>query len=188
MGGAGMRIVLVHGISTKGADNTDRLATALVERGMRVLPVKYKPVSALSAPRRADEIARQVRNYAMPGDAAVAHSFGCLVLYEAMRQGARFGPVVFFSAAMEQDVCFPPEGMARLLNVCHPYDKALTAGRWLPWHPFGLLGRDGYAGVIDSRISEEQSTAEVGAYNHSAPYFSEQYVGYWADRVVQFVA
>lgn len=182
-----MRVILVHGINTKGTKNTDRLAAALVDRGLRVLPVKYAPVNAITAPRRAPEIARQVRNYALPGDAIVAHSFGCLVAYTAMEQGARFGPVVFFSAAMEQEVCFPADGMKALLNVTHPYDKALTVGKWLPWHPFGLLGRDGYAGVIDSRITEEQSTAEVGKYNHSAPYFSPEHVDFWADRVRDFL-
>ncbi len=140
-----MRVIQVHGINTKGTENTDRLAAALADR---VLPVKYAPVNAIKAPRRVPEIARQVRDDALPGDAIVAYS---------------------------------------LRNVTHPYDKALTAGKWLPWHPFGRLGRDGHAGVIHSRITEEQSTAEVGRFNRSAPKFSAEHVDFWSDRVRDFL-
>ena len=183
-----IRAIVVHGINTTGETNTDRLAERLEARGVEVVPVKYSPVRWWSARWRAESIARTVRNYVLPGDAAIAHSFGCLVLYRAMQQGAQFGRVVFFSAAMERKVCFPHDGMQRLLNVCHPYDRALRAGSLLPWHPFGLLGRDGYGGDPDSRIREVQSTARVGPHRHTAPFFAGEHLPHWEEVVHEFLS
>lgn len=182
------KVLIVHGISTDGTDNTDRLAAELVSSGLQVLPVKYHPVRWYNARHRADSVARTLMGHYDPGDSAIGHSFGCLVLYRAMEMGARFGRVVFFGAAMERDIRIPVHGCDRLLNVTNPYDRALSAGRMLPWHPFGALGRDGYAGVLDERIREEQSTARAGPHNHTAPYFSAEFLGYWSRRVYEFVA
>lgn len=182
------RVILVHGINTDGKGNTDVLADALERRGLDVVRFKYKPVRFWNARWRVDDVARSVRNYIEPGDCAVGHSFGCLTLFEAMRQGAEFEAVVYFGAAMDKRVTFPFHGMHRLLNVANPYDGALTLGNWLRFrHPFGLLGRDGYAGPPDRRVRHLQSADYAGPHNHTAPYFDPAFVEQWAQRVYEFV-
>jgi hypothetical protein len=183
------KVLLVPGINTDGADNVHRLGAPLSDLGLEVVPVTYRTARWYSARWRRKSIAHTLLGLYDPGDSIVAHSFGCLVTYTAMEMGAEFGRVVFLSAAMERDARFPCHGMTKLLNLYNPHDRALTVGSMLPFgHPFGPMGRDGYAGVRDDRIIDRQHAVRAGPHNHTIPYFASPHIDQIARRIYDFVA
>lgn len=183
-----MRVILVRGINDGPSGDLLAMGAALEQRGLEVIPFRYSPVRAWNARWKLDDVSRSIRNYVQRGDHAVGHSFGCAALFDAMYHGARFGRVVFFGAAMEKEITFPRHGFTRLMNVTNPYDRALTMGSWLAFrHPFGLLGRDGYAGPDDDLIDHVQTGEKVGKYRHTIPYLGDDYLDRWVEKVHEFL-
>lgn len=183
------RIILVRGIDKGPTGDLRRMADALELRGWEVIRFEYSPVYFWNARWKIDDVARSIQNFVQPGDHAIGHSFGCAALFRAMHEGSRFGRVVFFGAALSKRLTFPKHGFQRLLNVTNPYDRALTFGNWLAFrHPFGLLGRDGYAGPPDDFIQHVITGEKAGPYNHTIPYLGEAFLPAWIDKVHEFLA
>lgn len=183
-----MRIILVRGINDGPRGDLNAMGDVLEAKGFEVIRFSYAPVRAWNARFKLDDVSRSIRNYVRTGDHAVGHSFGCAALFDAMYHGARFGRVVFFGAAMEKEITFPRHGFTRLMNVTNPYDRALTFGSWLAFrHPFGLMGRDGYAGPPDDWIEHVQTGERVGKFRHTEPYLGENYLDHWAEKIHDFI-
>ena len=179
------RIHTVNGIWDDGTHSTDRLGRALAGRGWSWRDCNYPTAHPWTA-RSRDAVARraaQLQKQVIAGDHVAAHSFGALVTLEAMRQGARFGVVVLFGAAAERDVEIPVGGCDELINVHQPRDLALMFGGLLLAHPFGAMGRLGYAGN-DLRVTNVLDDTEptLGPWRHSH-YFTEPNLGVWVGRV-----
>lgn len=169
-----MKVDVQHGAWSDGTDSTDRLASRLVDAGFEVHNPEHDDfATVLTASARAAEFAAVLLEAHEPGDCAVGHSHGCLVILEAMRQGARYDTVVFLAAAVDADVTFPYHGCRRLVNVSNPFDLALAAGAWIPGHPFGRLGKIGYFGPPDERVEDVRRASRAGRWNHSDPYFDD---------------
>jgi hypothetical protein len=85
----------------------------------------------------------------------VAHSLGCDAVREIMTAcpQAVFRRVLFIAPAMERDIKWDRFRFERMLVMRNPKDGAILAGAALPWHPFGLAGRDGFA-TDDPRIRD----------------------------------
>lgn len=137
----------IHNWSWSKDSFTDRLLDSLSHEH-EVVDVQYPRMWAFMAyidyaiERRADRIVAKNT----PGDVLIAHSFGCLASIYAMRKGAKFSKVFFFGAAAEVDIEIPDDAFDELHNIHSNTDRALFAGEKLPFHKFGYLGRDGYAG------------------------------------------
>lgn len=145
-----MRILGVNGIWNPDSGKTsftDQLLTPLKFKGYRVRDISYRRMLALKAyiPQEIEKRALLVIDAYEPGDAVIAHSFGCLLTITAMKLGARFGKVFFFGAAVSQDAEIPPN-YEHLYNIHSPSDGALWLGTLLPFHPFGGMGKWGYRG------------------------------------------
>jgi hypothetical protein len=170
-----MRVLGVHGIRNDGATNTDLMLADLARLGWSTVDVDYARVGVLTARWRAIQFrrARQVFAAARPGDAVVAHSYGCLLVLRAMELGMQFGSVFFFGAALNSDFTFPILGMRRLYNIHNPADRALGLGSMLVWHDFGDLGKAGYAGPPDPRIVDIPASAADPQHEplHHSCYF-----------------
>lgn len=172
-----MRILGVNGIRTDGRNNTDLLLNELKENGFDTVDVSYPEVNIFTARSRKRQFknAQRIVDAYKPGDAVMAHSYGCLLTLRAMELGAKFSTVFFFGAAMNDDFSFPAEGMQRLHNFHNPNDVALTLGRLLWWHDFGAMGQTGYDGPPDQRIINtpmpEESKGRL-SLNHSH-YFTK---------------
>lgn len=148
-----MRILGINGIRTDGSNSTDLLLRDLADLGHETVDVNYPRVNIFTARWRSRQLrnAQHLVDAHKPGDAVVAHSYGCLLTLRAMELGASFGTVFFFSAAMNDDFSFPPEGMRRLFNIHRQDDRALTLGDLLLWHDFGAMGKTGYSGLPPDR-------------------------------------
>jgi hypothetical protein len=145
-----MRILGVNGIhnwSWSKDSFTDRILAAL-SHDHDVVDISYPRMLAVlvysdyARNRRVKNIIKQNQ----PGDILIAHSFGCLASILAMKQGARFSKVFFFGAACEPDIEIPEDAFDELYNIHSQEDRTLKLGDLLPWHPFGLMGCNGYKG------------------------------------------
>lgn len=169
------RLLLHHGIWTHGDQSTIPLARDLESIGYRTYNPQHSEFArVLGAGKMARRFSRDLIANHKPGDHALGHSHGCLVILEAMRAGARFGTVFLVGAAVEEDVTFPYHGAERIINVYNPFDIALAAGTAIPDHPFGALGLTGYAGPPDARVEEHAWPSRDGRWNHTMPYFSKK--------------
>jgi hypothetical protein len=85
----------------------------------------------------------------------VAHSLGCDAVREVMDHCPQqvFRRVVLIAPAMEQNVRWERRRFEQMLVMRNPKDAAILAGAALPWHPFGLAGRDGFR-TADKRITQ----------------------------------
>jgi len=144
----------VNGILSHGSGSTDLLLYRLQELGHATndvaIPLRGIVQSYFDSINKKD--GALLNSLVEPGDVAVSHSRGGLVVLEAMKLGARFSKVFLLAPAMRRDVVFPYFGATEIHILCNKHDTALKLGRWLPFrHPFGALGLYG-ATVKDPRI------------------------------------
>lgn len=178
-----MKVLGVNGIRTDGRGNTDALLADLGECGWTVQDVNYPRVWALTARsrRRQYDRARYLVEAHAPGDAVVAHSYGCLLTLRAMELGASFGAVFWFAPAMDADYVIPIGGARRVFVIHDPRDRAIALGSLLWWHDFGEMGRCGYRGPPDPRVVNVRADIASEArdpWKHSH-YFADPERGRW---------
>jgi pimeloyl-ACP methyl ester carboxylesterase len=152
------KVIGINGILSHGACGTDLALKDLSGMGYTTLDYDYPMRTALSAwfnKNRWDD-AKGLLELTEGGDHILAHSYGCLIVLEAMRMGAKFDQVFFFGAAASSDryPWFPmlPDACNDLYVVYNPADRALRYGSMIPFHPFGKLGYKGYRGTPDDRV------------------------------------
>ncbi|HYD35948.1 MAG TPA: hypothetical protein VD999_07860 [Vitreimonas sp.] len=172
------RIIGVNGIlnfSWSEDSFTDKVLGGLSYE-FDVYDVKYPLMTALlgyssfAISRRAKALYNQSR----PGDVVIAHSFGCLLVIEAMKMGAQYSQVFFFGAAAECDTALTDEGFGIIYNIHSRDDRALYMGNMLPLHKFGCLGKDGYTGP-NPRVLNIEGKPGTG---HGG-YISTSQICYW---------
>lgn len=185
-----MKILGVNGIRTDGHNNTDLMLADLAKLGWTTADVQYPLVRAVTARSRTRQLAnaQHVVEAHNPGDAVVAHSYGCLLTLRAMELGARFSDVFFFAPAMDRDFTFPYHGMRHLWVMHDRTDLALSLGAMLWWHDFGDMGEHGYGGPPDNRVVNVDVTEpSADAWKHShyfEPANRPKWVGF-VDRRLQ---
>lgn len=108
----------------------------------------------------------------------ISHSNGCLVAQEAFKQGLSINSWFAFAGAATSDrMTYPGRAFKWAYSIYNPYDLALKVGAWLPWHPFGRLGSEGYrgnrCGQWDRRFKNVNGAASHYGLNHSH-YFKEE--------------
>lgn len=158
-----MKILGVNGIQTWSWSNdsfTDKILNQLKLR-YEVKDVRFPRMWAIFAYFNSpiERRAQAIIDASEDGDHVVAHSFGCLATLKAMEKGRKFGKVFFFAPACEVRIKIPKTGCEALYVIHSKTDRALMLGekflpegRWfLPNHPFGRLGLDGYRGR-DKRV------------------------------------
>lgn len=174
-----VRVLGWNGIQTNGSGSTDLFVNDLKQLGYDAKDVNYPRVNIFTArsKRRLKANASKVLADHKPDDCVVAHSYGCAVALEAMRQGAKFKHVFLFSPAIDSDIVFP-EGAAESITVFYNRrDRAIFAGMLLWRHVFGAMGRRGYRGKPDGRVvNVDYKTVSGGSslLNHSL-YFKNEH-------------
>lgn len=182
-----MRILGVNGIRSDGAASTDRLLAELRRLGHETVDINYPRVGFLSARWRWQQKlnAGYILDMHRPGDAVVAHSYGCLLALRAMELGALFSQVFYFGAALNDDFSFPFLGMKRLWNVHQADDRAVALGSLLLRHDFGPMGQTGYGGKPpDPRIVNVPATGhQVTEPLRHSDYFLNGNLLRWAEFI-----
>lgn len=174
-------LVTVHGFNVRdnGAGTTDLFRAPAERLGYRVVEAD-RGFEFLAGARsrflnekRARDIVEKLdgyvrRNY--PGGVhrdgltphaditGLGHSDGCRKLLEAAWLRPMFRRLIFINPALDADAAIPPE--VRRIDVWHvPGDLAVTAAKYLLWHPWGDMGAGGYRGnrtdVVTNHNAEE---------------------------------
>lgn len=164
-------IWLVHGfnVADGGAGTVGRLTPYLQAAGFTVKPFRYGWRGLLGVRFGNGGIARLLNDAMNPGDLAIGHSNGCAIIHRAAKNyGAPFGPIAYLNPALDRDALLPPQ--IPHLAVWHsPSDRPVAWARWLPFHPWGDMGADGYRGYYDPRITNhnKQTDYPLSSRTHS---------------------
>lgn len=177
-----MKILSINGIRTDGSESTDLLLSDLEDRGFDTLDVNYPEVNILGARSRETqyENAQILLDAHEPGDALIAHSYAGLISLRAMEKGAKFGKVFWFSPAMNVDFVIPYLGCTELYVIHTLEDKAIALGEKLWWHDFGAMGRVGYQGPPDPRVTNIQAEPDERDPMIHSHYFLDGNREVWA--------
>lgn len=101
---------------------------------------------------------KRILDHVPYGCNVIAHSLGGLFTGWSMKLGARFRCAFFLAPAMSRFWTFPPLG-AKYIWIFHSRsDFAIRAGEALLAHPFGPMGRLGYATLDDPRVVNIETT------------------------------
>lgn len=179
-----MKVITINGINTHGQSSTDLMLGRLNTMGWDTHDFNYKHTNVLTARWNRKKAAKKLLNEMEPGDCAVAHSFGCAVLFEALRMGAEFKTIFLFSPAMSHAVTMPYHSCKDAYVVYHPGDKAIKMGAKLVFHVFGKMGIIGYGGPMDRRVVNVSIPGDESLDPHKhSDYFRGVLLDYWSSWV-----
>ena len=178
-----MRINLVHGILTGGADqHPERLPTYLT--GFEVKYVDYGDIGALATRFINPIIVRCLLPYLEPLDIFMGHSNGCAIGYDLMRQGAGFTGAVLINAALEQTI-YRPANVGWIDVYFNAGDTATEAAEvgarlGLVDPVWGEMGHAGYIGT-DGQIANIDcgNTPGLPAVSGHSDIFSDDKLPAW---------
>lgn len=136
-----MRIVGVNGIRTHGATSTDLVLAAMRERGFETVDVQLPWRSVFTARFGGKGDGKLVAENSQDGDVLVAHSFGCLRSWHAHKI-RNYAAIFCIAPAMSRRTKWRDPN--RVHCWFSPDDKAVLAGTFLPFHPFGAAGTKGF--------------------------------------------
>jgi len=152
----------VRGINGSKSGDMDALASSVANLGREVFIIEY-PVTrwweAWSRQLQFD-VAEVIVDATQDGQDIAGHSFGCLGIHRAMEEGRIFNHVTYLGPAMNRDFRFPDGKAARVDVFYNPMDKAVLAGKMIPFHDIGDMGVSGSDWEhIDPRV-----------HNHASPH------------------
>lgn len=188
----------IHGVNGIWTENepynntTDVLLQELSSKGYKTRDYNYPKMTALQAysTRLEKKHARQLLAEVTPGDVAIGHSRGGLVIWRACKLGAQFSTIVLFAPAMDSDMVWPRDCAKKIVVIHDPRDKALALGKILPFHRFGTLGKYGYTGEPDPRIEHINAfevANDVPAYSYDRLFHSHYFknLNIWTPLVIK---
>lgn len=158
---------LVHGfnVSDGGKKTTSRLQPALEDYGHEIKIFDYGWVGLMGAWFLNPRIVRAFMERIEPGDSAVGHSNGCVIIYMATMYGAPLRILFYFAPALKRDLPVAPQ-VEHVHVIASENDSAVKFARWMrllvPWAPlgdplWGDMGAIGY-GPDEERSSHYPKT------------------------------
>lgn len=189
-------VLLVHGFANpNGINTTDRLRPFFEQAGYEVVEPDYGWRLLLGVRLVNGPVAKSIavlanfahkQGYEVYG---VGHSNGCEILRRSTEdwkdgavrvfEGAKFKQIALIDAAMDNDACFG--GLVDKVHVFHnPSDWVVEVSRWLPFNPWGNMGRVGYKGK-DPRVFNHKFKVD-GMTDHN-DFFSKEFVSTGFDLI-----
>jgi len=160
-------LVLVHGFNVRdnGKKTIDTLLPYLPEH--KVLQADYGFFDLFGVRFFNKNIARVVAGMTPAGAIGIGHSNGCDILVRACKQGAKFSRLILINPALDKDTDFDAWETLRRVDVLHNVDDVtVTTARFIPFSPWGEMGRYGYQGN-DSRVVNHETKRLFNASGHS---------------------
>lgn len=106
------------------------------------------------------------------GDSIIAHSFGCLLVYDLLRhykkchKDRQLKNIYFINPAIDVNIKIPTSNITQLFLFHDKEDRLLRMSRFLPFNRMGALGKYGYQHE-DSKIKNiEIDPIEADAWKH----------------------
>jgi pimeloyl-ACP methyl ester carboxylesterase len=189
-------IVTINGINHNGPATVERLGRNLDSRGFQVETLSYPTRKWWQTRNRRSQYQDALRMLRQLPDRpvdVVAHSWGCMLACRMMELGGTeiFRNVFFFAPAIDKDWIFPEEAFRHLWVIHHEQDRAVLAAKifFLGWHPWGDMGRYGYAGEHKRVISVRDETERANIFDlMHGHYFQKPHVDRWGQFVTDHIA
>lgn len=162
---------ILHGfnIHDGGKKTTDKLIPIVEELGYTPIQFDYGWLGLLGARFFSNNLASLLASITKPGDIAIGHSNGCNIIHQATLKKASFHRVLFISPALGNSMELGPEvSQCTILHTRR--DWVVQLAKFLPFHPWGNMGRVGYRGT-DPRHKNIDCTNWAGGHSD---YFSDQ--------------
>ena len=156
-----MKILGVNGIWSHGRDNIDKLLAVLAWKDFKVKDIYNVKRGPFWARFKADNDACPVIKESKPGDAIVAHSYGCLKALEAAKY-VNYKALFLIAPAASKDYDMTqihPD--TKIYCLYSKKDWAVKLGSLLLFHPFGLAGCKGFT---DPRVENLEYFGDHGHY------------------------
>lgn len=172
----------IHGAFDRNGERfVDWLAPYFAEKGYRSnTSFDYGWTGILFALFFSKRLARMLKAGVDPGDVGVGHSSGCLILKLAADMGAPFRVLIFLNPALDRGAAFAPQ-IENVFVLHAPHEWPTWFARFLPWHPWGDMGRVGYKGD-DPRVLNVnvESTYTHAVEGHTGVSTDKQW---WGPRI-----
>ncbi len=141
-------VVLIHGFADfSGRWTTDKFRPLLEKAGFLVKEHDYGfslAPNLFNNKKESDKLAERNPEF------VVAHSNGSIIVQMASWKGLTSKMVVLINPALDTKARFGP-GIKNILVLHTPTDLVLLLASWIPFHPWGKMGRVGYEGD-DKRV------------------------------------
>ena len=146
-------IYLIHGFNVRdnGTSSIDTLKNDLKNKGHKVIDVNYGFFQRLrvrlcnkSVARLIASIHNSYSSYTTEESVIIGHSNGCAIIHQACQLGAKFDKAILINPALDSDLAIPRVDSFKVFYS--PTDKATMVAKYIPWSPWGNMGRVGYTG------------------------------------------
>jgi hypothetical protein len=168
-----MRIIGVNGIATHGENNIDILLARLRLHWYETVDVKLPKRHFISAWWGHVHDAKAIYDASEDGDVVIAHSFGGPRTVEAMHY-RYFSQAFFIRPAMSKNHLFLRD---EIYCFYSPDDTPVRIGAYLPFHPFGKAGIEGF--------SDPDAVNILSSGDHNADF--HEHLDRTVDTIVKYV-
>ena len=197
------RIIVTHGINTEGG-GVYELGKMLEDKGFEVVFADYEIRHFWSYWNRKKMVGdgRQLAQTMRDGDYFIGHSNAGIVWQQSIEAGAKWGKCVLLGAACTSDKFhYSADSLDEAIVYYNSYDSALQLGSKLPWHPFGKMGRRGFAWNASKEKPEPKDHDGLDRRFHNKPvpskkwfnidhshYFDKDHIGNIANEIAIFLS
>lgn len=180
-------IVTINGINKSAPGTVDRIRDVLNARGHDARSLTY-PTRRWNDTRNRrtqyEDALRMLNQLPTQPVDVVAHSWGCMLACRMMELGGTgiFRRVFFFAPAIDKDWIFPVKAFEKLWVIHHEQDRAVWFAEHLfvASHPWGDMGRYGYAGTDARVVNVKDDTKRPTIFNRMhGHYFEAGHLGKW---------
>ena len=166
------RVHFVHGFNVKDdGEGTTGLLAKEFERYGDFEVIKFSPGFRLFLgvrvrnPRLAQQLAARIQ----PGDLLIGHSDGCNLIDKALHELNSLHPAkvsaVYINPALDADTA-----LAKIVDKClviHDHtDEIVWLAKWLPFHPWGEMGKNGYKAKRPELHDDRYQNKSTGSLGH----------------------
>lgn len=184
----GAIVVLVHGFNVDDPERTvGGMAGDLRQRGHEVHKFCYGHAGFLDVrianPNLAYALLSQIRSIRrLTGKEVIpiGHSNGCAIIHKAaaLQEDFWFNRCIYISPALDRKAELP-DLISRCDVMFNSGDNTVGVSAWLPFHPWGDMGKKGYRG-IDTRYNNYDCSDVVDGHSD---WFKPEKRGFTAGKV-----
>lgn len=134
------------------------------------------------------KFADQLNKHLMSGDSIIAHSYGCAIVYKALKllkednSKVQLHNVYLFNAALNEDIVLETGNCDHIYLFNNEKDRLLTLATYLPSNIMGQLGKHGYK-YRDAKITNMPMKCSGSSVWHHSCQFKGDETAKYADMI-----
>jgi len=183
---------MIHGVygldAVRRHNNITKILKALEKQGMYTREFSYLRALVIFTYFKClrKRWAKRLKAQLKDGDSIVAHSFGCAVVWELLKQlqeeksSLQLKNIYLFNASLERELQFSKDNCHKIFVFYHPGDNLLTLATYLPNNIMGDMGKVGYQYKTHNIINIKLETPDCNSILQHDCFSQPEYVDYYA--------